>query len=203
MSDTEETTEVEETPAETTEESAPELTLAEQHVAFKQKASEVLWTYGERRGWCTMFDEILERAGLQGRAVVDHYPRRQITLVGEETTEEFEAWRVEASRTLHSQATRYGIDREEYEPYLVEAGLMTYADLYREVTAVIEGTFRFTRTVELPAGTSLIDVVPSYTVSYWLRDEFDGPNVQWKATVEGADGQPEDAPVDETGKGTE
>lgn len=78
------------------------------HRAWKRKAVLPLHAFANQEGWCSEFERMaLKPAGLPARENLRYaYPNYRIA--GEDTVEEFEAWRTRAGRHLHDLARRYG-----------------------------------------------------------------------------------------------
>lgn len=164
-----------------------------QHVEFKQHAAEVLWRFGDSKDFCSDFDVVLTNNGIPGRPrmVRDSRSVDDIEIIGEETEEEFEAWKIQTSQNLDYQARRHGITG--YLDILEEIGF----PVPQQRRVRIEGSFSLELEVRVPDGADLIESIDIGV----LRDRLyyglnrdggrDGVEVTWKAID--ADVDPVDA----------
>lgn len=155
----------------------------EEREAFKRKVIAELHEYGDEEGWCDAYDEILLDLGLPSRP--DHLGFRPDTeIVGEDTDEAFQAWRVKLSAGLHQASHRSGYSAGHFDDDLVRMGLLRWEDSHRTMTVRIKGEFSILLPdLEVPMGSNLIDVLPEHRVSRIVTLHWHTEAVTWKATT--------------------
>lgn len=157
--------------------------LVEQHKAAKEEMSRILGIALMGRGWCPTIDEILHRVGLKARA--KWYRDRgqaEPELTGEPTVEEFDAWKVTASRELHREANDRSIE-DWYKDLMDAVGLYGRP---QPVRILVKGTFEVPYTVEVFPGEEpdLTKTLPQRTVRDLVYNNFHAEErVSYEASV--------------------
>lgn len=146
-------------------------------LVYKQKVADRLHREADGRSWCVDFDRVMVAAELPVRPEMRNSFRQNVT--GEETAEEFEAWRRRARRVLNFAGKRRQIPG--YEAVLRELGL---GGTVETVTATVAGTFRIEMPVQVMAGEDPAEGVDRFQLRdllYRLISE-ESDRVTWQVT---------------------